>query len=136
MAYFLFHRQNAIAQKLQEANEGVEGFVYRARQEMEQILRHLMQVAEIDIDPRLYMHIGSLAGPIDKHLPLDPNNELHAQILKVCRNKNPWSFVKLDNGPKLKCVIGYCNSDPSQPFLMTSAQMAQKGLINTSFVPS
>lgn len=118
-----------------EANEGIEGFIYRSRPEMEMTIRHHMQVADIDESPQIYMHIGSLAGSIDKHMPLDMNNELHRKVQKICQNKNPWSFVKLDNGPKMKQVIGYCNSDPKQPFLLTSAQMAQRGLIQSSHIP-
>lgn len=136
MAFFLYHPRNTIAQKLQEANEGKDGFIYRSRADMEMIIKHHMQIAKLDLHPQIYMHIGSLAGAIDKHLPLDPENELHMQIAKVCKNQQPWSFVKLDNGPTMKQVIGYCNSDPSQPFLMSTTQMAQKGLIDTSFIPS
>lgn len=136
MPFFLYHPRNKVAQILQEANEGKDGFIYRARQEMEMIIRHHMEIAKIDISPQLYMHIGSLAGPIDKHLPLDEENELHRLVKKSCQNPTPWSFVKLDNGPNMRGVIGFCNSDPTQPFLMSSAQMAQKGLISATHIPT
>lgn len=137
MPFFLYHPNNKIARKLVEANDGKDAFAYRARAEMEAIIRQHMQLAELEIDPRLYMHIGSLAGNVDKHVLLDADNPVHEQIRKVCDNQKAgaWSFVKLDNGPRMKCVIGYCNSDPSTPFLLTKAQMSQKGLIQTTHVP-
>lgn len=137
MPFFLYHPSNKIAQKMKEVAEG-DAFIYQSRPHMENILKHHMQLAGLDQNPQLYMHIGSLAGSVDKHVALDPENETHNQILKFChsQNKTPWSFVKLDNGPRMKCVIGYCNSDPKTPFLMSSVDMAQKGLLDVSHVPT
>lgn len=137
MPYFVYHPVNNLAKKLIEANDGKDSFSYRSRPEMEMIIGQHLQLAKIDIDPRMHMIIGSLAGTVLHQMNLDQENELHRQIIKYCdKNKSSWSFVKLNNGPSLKCVIGYCNSDPSTPFLLSSAQLAQKGIINSSFIPT
>lgn len=139
MPVFLYHPQNAIGKKLKEAFEE-DGFIYMARPHMEAILKDKIAKAGIDITPGFYMHLGPMSGlslyeTINKYMELDPDNAMHKQIINHFKQKKEWAFVKLNNGPKMKCVIGYCNSDPSTPFLMTSAQQAQAGIINSTFVP-
>lgn len=139
MPVFIYHPLNTIGKKLKEAYEE-DGFTYIARPHLEEILKDKMLKAGIEVAPQFYCHLGpmayqSLFEMVNKNIDLDPDNKTHKQILNSFKMQKPWAFVKLNNGPKMKCVIGYCDSDPTTPFLMTNAQMAQKGIIQTSFVP-
>lgn len=139
MPVFIYHPLNTIGKQLKDAFDE-DGFTYVARPQLELIIQDKMTKAGIEVTPQFYCHLGpmgyqSLFDMIDKNIQLDPDIDMHKQILNSFKMKKPWAFVKLNNGPDMKCVIGYCNSDPSTPFLMTNAQMAQKGIIQTSFVP-
>lgn len=139
MTIFFYHTQNKISKKIAEAT-GKEGFTYLARPHMEEIIKADMKAAGFDIYPDFYCSIGSMAGTIADHLQLNPDIPLHRMALKASKAQNqkmgiPWAYVKINNGPQMRFVIGWCNSDPTTPFLMSNAQMAQKGIIQTSIVP-
>lgn len=134
MPIFFYHPKNSIAKDLKEISEQ-DGFIYKARPHMEMILKDHLLKAGYDISPEFYCSIGSLAGTLQTHIALNPDNEFHRIAEKACKNKTPWAYVKINNGRRMKFVIGYCNSDPSTPFLLSNVQMAQSGLINSSFVP-
>lgn len=140
MPVFIYHPTNAVGKKMREAFEE-DGFQYTARPHLENILKDKFAKVGIEIHPSLYFHLGSMSGlslhqTLDKFFKLDPeSNPLHKQIIYHFKSKNPWAYVKMNNGPKMQGVIGFCNSDPSQPFLMSPAGMAQSGIIDTTFVP-
>ncbi len=134
MSIFYFHRSNAIGQKLSEAY-GSHGFVYHNRYEMELKLQKIISECGYDLWPTFHTVIGSLAGSIDIHIPLNPDNELDRDALKLCKNQTPWCFVRVANGPKMSCVVGYCSSGANNPFAMSTTEMSQKGIIKTSVVP-
>lgn len=137
MTIFFYHPINEISQKIVKAC-GVDSFTYVNRGQMELILKHHMKEAGIDIDPQFHCQLGSLAGTVEDHMQLDfENNEVHKLAHKIiASNKTPWSYVKLNNGRQMRSVVGYCNSDPSVPFLHTNAQMAQLGLTDSTFIPT
>lgn len=139
MSVFLYHPQNTVSVKLKEAYDE-DGFIYRTRPEMEQIIKKKLLDTGVELWTDYYLHLGSMStlslhNTINKYIELDPDNNMHKQILNSFKQKQAWAYVKLNNGPNMKCVIGYCNSDPTTPFLMSAANMAQSGIINTTFVP-
>lgn len=136
MTIFIYHPTNEVAKKI-EKETGVNSFFYVNRAQMEATLREHLKIAGVDIWPQFHCQLGSLAGTVREHMKLDiENNKVHAAAVKIIEsNKTPWSYVKINNGAELRCVIGYCNSDPSVPFLFSNAQMAQKGLVDATFVP-
>jgi hypothetical protein len=134
MPVFYYHPQNVIAQRLQEMT-GQRGFLYTNRSELELKLQKQLTEAGYDIWSTCHGVIGSLAGSIDLHIPLNPDDELDRHTLKLCKTKTPWCFFRIVNGPKMSCVLGYCSTGAHSPFAMGSAEMAQKGIISSSFVP-
>ena len=94
-------------------------------------------IAELgyDIWPTFHTVIGSLAGAIDLHINLDPDDPLDSYALKLCKNLSPWCYIRVANGPKMSCVVGYCSSGANNPFAMSTAEMSQKGITKTSYVP-
>lgn len=139
MPVFLYHPQNAIGKTLKEAYSE-DGFVYKSRPEMEATIKNKLINAEVELSHDYHLHLGSMStislhNTINKYIELDPDNAMHKQILNSFKQKQAWAYVKLNNGPNMRCVIGYCNSDPTTPFLMSAANMAQTGIINSTFVP-
>ena len=135
MPVFYFHPQNSVAKKLQEANDDGRGFLYVNRGQLEFKLQNILDKAGYDLWSSCHFVIGSLAGAIDLHIPLDPDVELDRHSIKLCKTKASWSYVKVLNGPKMSCVIGYCSSPASNPYNMTTTEMAQKGIIQAGYVP-
>lgn len=134
-AVFYYHPRNSIAKKLHELTQ-VRGFMYANRAELELRIAREMSEAGYDIWPQFHSVIGSIAGGIHLHIPLDPDNELDQHTLKQCKtNKTPWCYFKVVNGPKMSQVVGYCSTGAHQPFAMTEAQKAQRGIIHSSYVP-
>jgi len=135
MSVFYFHPHNAVAKKLQEANNDLRGFTYTNRAEMEFRLQRYISDVGYDVWPQCHFILGSLAGAIDLHISLDPDDELDRYSIKLCKTKASWSYVKVLNGPKMSCVIGYSSSAASNPYSMGATEMAQKGIIKTGYVP-
>jgi hypothetical protein len=141
MPVFYYHPTNQIAQRLAEMTRQ-KGFMYTNRAELEFKLQNQLAEAGYDIWSTFHTMLGSLAGTIDKHLlqspsALDPDNELDRHTLKLCKSsKTPWSFIKVLNGNKMSFVMGYCSTPASNPFGMSALQMAQRGIISTSHMPS
>jgi len=134
MPVFYYHPRNSVGQKLQEIN-GSKGFLYTNRGEMELRLNRQLAEAGYDIWPTYHCVVGSLAGCVDMQIALDPDDELDRHSIKLCATKTPWTYVKVINGPKMSCVVGYCSSSANSPFSMTNAEMAQKGIISSSYIP-
>ena len=138
MSVFIYHPTNKIAVMLKEFFEE-EAFMYANRAYLDQEIKDRMTKAGLDIWQNMYVHIGSMSAPalhdiVNANMKIDLENPIHKQIVHHFKTKSPWSFVKVLNGPN-SFVVGYCNSDPSVPFLMGAVQQAQSGLIDTSFVP-
>lgn len=134
MSVFYYHRQNSLAKKLSEM-ANIHGFMYTNRSEMELRIQRQIAEAGYDIWSTFHCIIGSLAGSIDLHIPLNPDDELDRHTLKLCKTKSPWCFLKVINGPTMSGVVGYCSSGAESPFLKSNIQMAQEGIIRTSYVP-
>ena len=134
MSVFYYHKQNMVAQKLAEMTE-VKGFVYHNRNELNLRIQKELAQAGYDIWPQCHSVIGSLAGSIDLHIELNPDDELDRYTLKLCKSKTPWCFYRIINGPKMSGVLGYCSDGALTPFAMGAAEMAQKGIISVSSMP-
>ena len=134
MSVFYYHRQNIFSKKLMEMT-GKHGFLYTNRGELEFRIQRELVEAGYDIWPTFHGVIGSLAGSIDLHIPLDPDDPLDAHTLKLCKTKTPWCYLKINNGPQMSGVIGYCSTGAQSPFSMGNAEMAQRGIIPVSYVP-
>ena len=134
MPVFYFHKQNKLAKHLTDV-ANVPGFTYQGRGELDFKIQRLLSDAGYDLWPTCHSVIGSLAGSIDLHIPLDPDLELDRYTLKLCKTKAPWSFYKVINGPKMSGVIGYCSAGALTPFAMGTIEQAQKGITAVGFVP-
>ena len=134
MPVFYYHPQNAIPQKLVEMT-GKRGFLYSNRNELELILQRQLIDLGHGIDPRFHTIVSTLAGSIDYHLPLNPDDELDRHALALCKQKSPWNYIKVLNGRDMMFIMGYVSSGGGSPFNMSATQMAQKGLIGASYVP-
>lgn len=134
MSIFYFHPQNSVAKKLADLTDS-KGFAYTTRAELDLKLQRLIGEIGFDLWPTFHTVIGSLAGSIDLHIPLDPDDELDSMAIKTCKSKAPWSYVKVLNGPKLMQVVGYCSSAAGQPYAMSVTEQAQRGLTGATFVP-
>tara|TARA_R110000868_G_scaffold56650_7_gene175202 strand:- start:399 stop:815 length:417 start_codon:yes stop_codon:yes gene_type:complete len=135
MPYFYFHPKNSVGQKLAD-NQGAHAMAYTNRAELDMRLQSLIVEAGYDLWPACHTVLGSLAGPIDKTLPLDPDNEIDRTVMKLCKaSPAPWSYVKILNGPQMSCVVGYCSTPASSPYAMTASEMAQKGIIQAEYMP-
>ena len=138
MSIFIYHPLNTISSKMVE-NLEEKMFSYPNRPQLEIMLKEKMKQAELDVYDNVYFMLGSMSSLsmhelFNKHFDIDPENQLHKIVLNNFKSKKEWAFVKVFNG-RDRCVIGYCDSSPSTPFLMSSAQMAQNGVISSSFVP-
>jgi len=134
MGVFVYSKTNEVAKKICEMIEA-PGFTFNSRGEMDiVIMRHLSDIGN-DIWPTYFTTLGSLAGSLDIHLDLNEDNEVEKAAKKVCSSNKSWSYVKIQNGPRMNFVIGYCDCSPSQPFAYSNTQMAQKGLIQTTHLP-
>lgn len=135
MPIFYFHPQNKLAKRMAEMT-GVKGMMYTNRGELDFKLQGLLVELGEDVWSTFHTILGSLAGPINGHIPLDPDIEIDRNTLKLCHSsKTPWSFVKIINGPRMSCVVGYCSTPASSPYAMGTAEMAQKGILNVSHMP-
>lgn len=134
MPVFYYHPVNKIPQKLSEMTNK-RGFLYTNRPELEFILQRQLSEAGYDLDPRFHTIVGSLAGSINYHIPLNPDDELDRHSLKLCKQKSSWSYLKVLNGKKMAFIMGYVSTMGGNPFAMTNAEMAQKGIIQTTTIP-
>lgn len=134
-AVFYYHPKNLIARKLKDLTQ-TKGFLYTNRAELELRLAREMSEAGFEIWPQFHTIIGSIAGGIHLHIPLNPDEELDRHTIKMCQsNQSPWCFLKVVNGPKMSQVVGYCSTGAHQPFGLTNTQLAQKGIISATYVP-
>lgn len=134
MPVFYFHRQNTLATKLIEMT-GEKSFLYQSRGELEMKLQRLIGEAGYDLWPTFHTVMGGIASGIDLKFELDPEDPIDNHAIKLCKKDAPWYFVKIHNGPKMSCVVGYSSSCGQGPFNMSNTQMAQAGIIRTSVVP-
>lgn len=134
MSVFYFHRQNMVAKKLSEMTE-LHGFHYGTRAELEFKLQRMLADAGYDLYPAFHTVISSLAGAIDLHIPLDPDNELDRHTLKIVKNRASWSSIRIVNGPKMSTCIGYVSQGAQSPIGMGTTEMAQRGIIKSSYIP-
>lgn len=134
MPIFYYHPQNIVPKKLMEMT-GKRGFLYNSRGELELTLQRLLVEAGYHVTPLFHTIIGSLAGSIDYHIPLNPDDELDRHTLKVCEQKAPWSYIKVMNGQDMMFIMGYVSSGGNSPFSLSPTQMAQKGIIGASHIP-
>jgi len=98
------------------------------------ILNHLKDIG-LDIYPTAHCIIGSLAGSLDVHMALSDDIDIERTAKKHCHPNKAWSYVKLMNGPRMSFVIGYSDADAIQPYAYTKAQLVQKGITNSTFIP-
>jgi hypothetical protein len=132
---FYYHPHDEVPKLLAEMT-GVRGFLYTNRGELEFKLQQQLIEAGYDIDPRFHTVIGTLAGSIDYHIPLNPDDELDRHTLKLCASKAPWSWIKILNGPRMMMILGYVSSAGSSPYGMGAIEMVQKGLAGSGgFIP-
>lgn len=134
MSIFYFHRQNTLAKQLSEMTR-MHGFQYGTRSELEFKLQGMIADAGYDLWPTFHTVISSLAGAIDLHLPLDPDNELDRQSLKLVKNRASWSSIRVVNGPKMSTCVGYVSQGAQTPIGMGTTEMAQRGIIKSSYIP-
>lgn len=139
MGIFYYHPNNPAAQKIRDADHelaGAKGFFFNNRAELDFKLARLIKDAGYDLWPTFYTTLGPLGGPGDlvSRIELDPANPMDVYAAKLCKQGGAWSFVKVHNGHD-RFVIGYSTANAAQPFNMTSAEMAQKGIIQSTYVP-
>lgn len=134
LSVFYFHRQNKLAKQLSEMT-GMHGFIYSVRSELEFKLQGMIADAGYDLYSSFHTVVSSLAGAIDLHIPLDPDNELDRHTLKIVKNRASWSSIRVVNGPKMSTCIGYVSQGAQSPIGMGTTEMAQKGILKTSYVP-
>lgn len=134
MPIFYFHPQNRIPQQLAEMSRQ-RGFQYTNRGELDLKLQRLLVEADYYIDPRFHTIAGSLAGTIQHHIYMNPDDELDRHSLKLCKQNTPWSYIKILNGKDMMFIMGYASSGGASPFTMGVTEMAQKGLIGVSHIP-
>jgi len=134
MSIFYYHPQNKIPKQLREMT-GKRGFTYISRGQLELTLQKQLLEAGHEIDMRFHTIISSLAGSIDYHIPLNPDDELDRYTLKICQQKAPWSYIKVLNGPQMMFIMGYVSSSGASPFAYTPTQLAQKGLLGVTHFP-
>jgi len=134
LSVFYFHKQNVLAKKLAEV-ANCHGFMYGNRAELEFKLQGLISDAGYDLWPTFHTIISSLAGAIDLHIALNPDDELDRHTLKLVKNRASWSAIRVVNGPKMSTCVGYVSQGAQSPMSMGTVEQAQKGLIHTSYVP-
>lgn len=141
MPIFYYHPENIVSKKLMDLTNS-RGFLYDNRGVLEIKLQQQIAQAGYDLWPTFHTVLGTLAGSIVKHLgqqadALNPDDELDRLTIKLCHSSpTPWSWVKVLNGPKMNCVIGYCSTPATSPHSMSAVEMAKRGIIATNFVPS
>lgn len=134
---FYWHPVNDLAKKLRDQNGGAKGFHYQTRAELDFKLQRLLIDAKYDVWPTFHTTLGPLGGPGDlvSRIELDPDDPFDQHTAKLCNKQHiNWTFIKIHNGPN-RGVIGYCTSSANSPYAMGSAEMAQKGIINATYVP-
>lgn len=134
MPVFYYHPVNRIPQILSEMTN-VRGFTYLHRGELELTIQNQLIKAGMDVDPRFHTVVGTLAGPLNYHIALNPDNELDRHTLKLCKSNTSWSYLKILNGKTMSFIMGYVSSAGGNPFGMSTVGMAQSGLIQVSHVP-
>lgn len=134
MPIFYYHPFNQLAKDLAEADDR-KSFIYQSRGELEFKLQRLLGELGYDIWSSFYTVMGSLGASINYILPLNPDDPIDAQTIKICKNNAPWSFIKILNGPQLQGVVGYCSGSSVKPIALTNAEMAQKGISSATYVP-
>lgn len=139
---FYFHPNNTLAVQLrdlfheQNPKDKSKGFLYATRGELDFKLQKLIGDAGYDLWPTFHSTVGPLGGPGDiiTRIEFDPSDPLDQFAAKLCRQNMNWAFIKIHNGP-MRNVVGYCTSSVSTPYNMGAAEMAQKGIIQTTVVP-
>lgn len=135
MPIFYFHPQNVVPRELAEMTRS-KGFMYTHRGELDIKLERLIAEAGHDIWSTYHTVLGSLPKSVDQMIPLDPDDPLDAHTLKLCNSsKTPWSYIKVINGNKMSFVMGYCSTPANSPFALSNTQMAQKGIMPTTYIP-
>lgn len=135
MPVFYYHTQNELAKKLSEATNK-HGFIYANRGILELTLQKEIAQIGYDIWPTFHTVLGSIAGAIDLHVPLNPDDELDQHTLKLIKqSRAPWCYVKVNNGPRMNTVVGYCSTGAQSPFSMGAIEMAQKGINGATYIP-
>lgn len=134
MPIFYYHPLNSLSKKLIESTRE-RGFLYTNRSEMEFRIQQKIADLGYDIWPSFHTVLGSLGTPITQIIPLDPSDTLDSHTLRVCKLGGSWGFIKVVNGPQMQDVVGYCSSLSGQPYNMTNAELAQKGILSATYVP-
>ncbi len=134
MPVFYYHPVNKLSKKLAEMTNQ-RGFLYQNRGQLELTLQKQLSELGYYIQPTFHTIIGSLNYSIDYHIPLNPDDELDRHAIKLCKQKNPWNYIKVLNGQDMMFVIGYVSAGGNSPFAMGAAEMAQKGIIGASYIP-
>lgn len=134
MPIFYYHPTNEIPQKLSEMTNQ-RGFLYQNRGVLELMLQRQLADAGYLIHPCFYTVISSVGNSIEHYIDLNPDNEFDRHTIKVCQQKAPWNYVKILNGTDMMFVIGYVSAGGNAPMSMSPTQMAQRGIINTNYVP-
>lgn len=134
MAIFYYHPVNKVPQQLSEMT-GKRGFTYVSRGELELTLQRQLIEAGYEIDMRFHTIISTLAGSIEYHVALNPDDEFDNYTLKICKQKAPWSYIKVLNGSNMMFIMGYVSSSGASPFAYTPTQLVQKGIIGSTHFP-
>jgi hypothetical protein len=134
MPVFYYHPQNAIPKQLVEMT-GKRGFLYSNRNELELILQRQLIDLGHGIDPRFHTIVSTIAGSIDIHIQLNPDDELDRHALALCKQKSPWNYIKVLNGKDMMFIMGYVSAGGDSPFGMGVVQAAQKGLTSATYIP-
>ena len=137
MPIFYFHPKNSVALKLKEANNGEKSFTYVNRAQLEIKMQSLLTMAGYDLYSNFHTILGPFGQKIEDVISLNLDDPIDRQTHKLRQNsQTPWSYVKVNNGPHLRQVIGYCSTPAQNPFALGPVQMAQRGIISTNFVPT
>lgn len=134
MPVFYYHPQSRIPQELAGKYEK-RGWIYQSRGELELTLQRQILELGYDILPTCHTVMGTMPGSIEYHLTLNPDDELDQHSLKLCKNKSPWSWIKVLNGRDMMFVIGYTSSSAASPFAMGTVQQAQMGITGATMIP-
>lgn len=134
MSVFYFHQQNQTAKDMAQATNS-RGFIFSHRGELEFKIQGILSDMGHDIWPTCHTVISNIRESIDCIIPLDPADPLDAVALKIVRNKQPWCFVRVVNGPRMSTVIGYSSLVAQNAVAMSMAEQAQRGIIRSSYVP-
>lgn len=133
MPIFYYHPQNIVPKQLAEQT-GKKGFMYSGRGQLDLTLQKLLLEAGHDVSFQFHTIVGSLGRSLDELIPLNPDDELDRHTLKICEQKAPWSYIKVRNGDE-SYIMGYVSSSGGAPFALSATEMAQKGIIGSSYIP-